>query len=218
MHNHPDRQDSWDRIDRSQAQRRPNGAIYRGAGLTVRAYTAEELRARLSPPTSLGPALPATTTAPATPAPSAPQVDADKTRAGASARAEYRRRRGAELTRWAVGLPWRVALVTAAALTGQQLASHTSLLDLWLAALAAATGAAWTLRFHASQPTRAWAEGARGERATAHRLRRLERHGYLVLHDLQVPGSRANLDHLAIGPAGLFVIGLFVMKRGWVCC
>jgi hypothetical protein len=34
----------------------------------------------------------------------------------------------------------------------------------------------------------------------------LERHGYTVLHDLQVPGSHANLDHLAIGPAGVFVI------------
>jgi hypothetical protein len=28
----------------------------------------------------------------------------------------------------------------------------------------------------------------------------------MVLHDLQVPGSQANLDHLAVGPAGVFVI------------
>jgi hypothetical protein len=28
----------------------------------------------------------------------------------------------------------------------------------------------------------------------------------VVLHDLAVPGSRANLDHLVIGPAGVFVI------------
>jgi hypothetical protein len=28
----------------------------------------------------------------------------------------------------------------------------------------------------------------------------------VVLHDLAVPGSRANLDHLAIGPGGVFVI------------
>jgi hypothetical protein len=27
-----------------------------------------------------------------------------------------------------------------------------------------------------------------------------------MLHDLAVPGSRANLDHLAIGPGGVFVI------------
>jgi hypothetical protein len=75
-----------------------------------------------------------------------------------------------------------------------------------LVGLAVAVGAAWTLRFRASQPTRAWCDGTRGERATARRLHRLERHGYTVLHDLQVPGSHANLDHLAIGPAGVFVI------------
>ena len=28
----------------------------------------------------------------------------------------------------------------------------------------------------------------------------------MVLHDLAVPGSRANLDHLVIGPGGVFVI------------
>jgi hypothetical protein len=97
-------------------------------------------------------------------------------------------------------------VVAAAALAGQQLASRTGLVDPWLAGLAVAAGAAWRLRFRASQPTRAWRDGARGERATARRLRRLEHHGYTVLHDLQVPGSHANLDHLAIGPAGVFVI------------
>jgi hypothetical protein len=34
----------------------------------------------------------------------------------------------------------------------------------------------------------------------------LERHGWAVLHDLAVPDSRANLDHLVIGPGGVFVI------------
>jgi Nuclease-related domain len=28
----------------------------------------------------------------------------------------------------------------------------------------------------------------------------------VVLHDLAVPGSRANLDHLVIGPGGVFVV------------
>jgi hypothetical protein len=206
MHDHPpDHQDSADRLDRSQPQN-PNGAIYRGAGLTVRAYTAEELRARFGPPTPTESALPGPTTAWPTPTPSAMPVAAGGTRPGTSARAEYRRRRAAELAGWSAGLPWRIVLVVVAALAGQQLASHTGLLDPWLAGLAAAAGAAWRLRFRASQPTRAWRDGARGERATARRLRRLERHGYVVLHDLQVPGSRANVDHLAIGPAGVFVI------------
>jgi hypothetical protein len=34
----------------------------------------------------------------------------------------------------------------------------------------------------------------------------LERHGWAILHDLAVPGSRANIDHLVIGPGGVLVI------------
>jgi hypothetical protein len=34
----------------------------------------------------------------------------------------------------------------------------------------------------------------------------LERPGWAVLHDLAVTGSAANIDHLAIGPGGVFVI------------
>jgi hypothetical protein len=34
----------------------------------------------------------------------------------------------------------------------------------------------------------------------------MERHGWTVLHDLAVPGSRANLDHLVIGPGGVFAV------------
>jgi hypothetical protein len=45
-----------------------------------------------------------------------------------------------------------------------------------------------------------------GERRTARLLSPLERHGWAVLHDLALPGSRANLDHLMIGPGGVFVI------------
>src|SRR5215208_7135838 len=48
--------------------------------------------------------------------------------------------------------------------------------------------------------------GRRGERRTARLLAPLERHGWEALHDLAVPGSRANLDHLVIGPGGVFVI------------
>jgi hypothetical protein len=52
----------------------------------------------------------------------------------------------------------------------------------------------------------AWRRGAAGERRTARLLGQLERHGWAVLHDLAVPGSHANIDHLAIGPGGVFVI------------
>jgi hypothetical protein len=64
----PGHQDPPRRLDWSQLQP-SDGAIYRGAGLTVRAYTAEELRARLDPPAPAEPALPASPAAPPTPAP-----------------------------------------------------------------------------------------------------------------------------------------------------
>jgi hypothetical protein len=34
----------------------------------------------------------------------------------------------------------------------------------------------------------------------------LEGHGVELLHDRRIPGSRANIDHLAIGPGGVTVI------------
>jgi hypothetical protein len=36
--------------------------------------------------------------------------------------------------------------------------------------------------------------------------RRTSEHGVALLHDRRLPGSRANIDHLAIGPSGVFVI------------
>jgi hypothetical protein len=64
----------------------------------------------------------------------------------------------------------------------------------------------WGVRFKPSPEAIAWRRGAAGERRTARLLDPLERHGWAVLHDLAVPGSRANLDHLLIGPAGVFVV------------
>jgi hypothetical protein len=51
-----------------------------------------------------------------------------------------------------------------------------------------------------------WARGAAGEQATAALLARLAPSRWTVLHDLAVPGSRANIDHLVIGPTGLWVV------------
>jgi Nuclease-related domain len=70
----------------------------------------------------------------------------------------------------------------------------------------AATAAGWGLRLRPSPDAVAWRRGAVGERRTARLLGQLERHGWAVLHDLAVPGSQANLDHLVIGPGGVFVI------------
>src|SRR4029450_6068736 len=36
--------------------------------------------------------------------------------------------------------------------------------------------------------------------------RRLARDGFVIFHDLAMPGSDVNVDHLVIGPTGVFVI------------
>jgi hypothetical protein len=54
---------------------------------------------------------------------------------------------------------------------------------------------------------RAWKVGAEGEERAAARLARLLRNTRVVLlHDRRLPGSRANIDHLAVGPGGITVI------------
>jgi len=56
------------------------------------------------------------------------------------------------------------------------------------------------------QNVRAWQQGAAGERAVGRRLDKLTRHGVEVLHDRRIPGSNANIDHLAVSPSGVYVI------------
>lgn len=51
-----------------------------------------------------------------------------------------------------------------------------------------------------------WAQGAKGERATAALLEVLARQGWTVLHDRALPHGRANVDHLAISPGGLVFV------------
>jgi len=125
---------------------------------------------------------------------------------GGSAQARWRRLRADEWAAWTRTLPWRVAAAlgigAGAGLLGSLIAPRLVLVLGGLAAVAAG----WGLRFRPSPEAIAWRRGAAGERRTARLLGPLERQGWVVLHDLAVPGSRANLDHLAIGPGGVFVI------------
>jgi Nuclease-related domain len=99
-------------------------------------------------------------------------------------------------------LPWRVAVTlgigAGGGLLGNLLAPRLGLVVGGLAA----TAAGWGLRFRPSPDACAWRRGAVGERCAARLLGQLERHGWAVLHDMAVPGSPANLDHLVIGPDG----------------
>jgi hypothetical protein len=134
------------------------------------------------------------------------RVRATVGRPGGSAQARWRRMQAAEWAAWARTLPWRVAVILGVGAAG---GAFGSLLAPWLGLVLgglAATAAGWGLRFRPSPDAVAWRRGAAGERRTARLLGQLERYGWADLHDLAVPGSRANIDHLVIGPGGVFVI------------
>lgn len=56
------------------------------------------------------------------------------------------------------------------------------------------------------QSTTAWDTGAVGEERLGGRLNTSESETCRVLHDRSMPGSRANIDHLAVTPTGVYVI------------
>jgi hypothetical protein len=134
------------------------------------------------------------------------RVRASVGRPGASAQGEYRRRRAAERASWTHGLPWRAGAVLAVGIIAGLLAAQLAPDLARLLAVAAAAGLGWRLRFRPSADILAWRRGAAGERRTARLLASLERRGWAVLHDLAIPGSTANIDHLVIGPGGVIVV------------
>jgi hypothetical protein len=196
--------------------------LYQGSGLSVRALTAEELQrfldahqgqpaqllgsgwAALDPPGHPlgGPRTPPAATLPVAPA----EVTGGLGSPGRSAMAAYRRLRSEELAAWSRTLAWRAPLVAAAGALGQVLAAQVGLPWAGLLGLVAAALVGWRLRFRPSEQVQAWQRGAAGERRTARLLDRLTHDGYAVFHDLAVPNWDANVDHLVIGPSGVFVI------------
>jgi hypothetical protein len=203
--------------------------FYQGTGLSVRALTAEELQQFLDAHADqsaevLGSGLAALDrpghplTVPRTPpgaepAPPQPQprlpaqhVTGSLGHPGRSALTQYRRRRAAEWAAWTPSLTWRALLLMAAGLVAGALAAQAGLPGAGLAGLTVAVLAGWRLRFRPSPQARAWQRGATGERHTARLLDRLGRDGYVSFHDLAMPDTPANLDHLVVGPSGVFVI------------
>ena len=225
MRQHPDPHGYEDEEDLEEL----GTSIYQGSGLTVRALTAEELQRFLDThagqPTQLldsgsttqhasahplgGPRTPPRVQGePPGPQPAIPAqpITGSLGSPGRSALARYRRRRAGELAGWARSLTWRAPLVAAAGLVAGALAAQAGLPRAGLAGLAVAALVGWRLRFRPSEQARAWRRGAAGERQTARLLDRLDHDGYQVLHDLAMPDSAANVDHLVIGPTGVFVI------------
>jgi hypothetical protein len=134
------------------------------------------------------------------------RVRASVGRPGASAQAEYRRRRATELATWARSLPRRVVALVAAGVAAWLAAARVAPNLAAPAGVTVAAGLGWLLRFRVTPDTMAWRRGAAEERRTARLLAPLERRGWAVLHDLAIPGSAANIDHLVIGPGGVLAI------------
>jgi hypothetical protein len=142
-------------------------------------------------------------------APIQPILDPRASRPGASAQAAYRRRRHQERDQWQDGWRWRWRWgIVAAAVLGVWLPAGPALGPSvgWRVAMLAGLLAWWRLRFHPSANARFWRRQAVLQRRTAGVLAQLEHEGWLVLHDVVLPGWSASLDHLVVGPTGAWAI------------
>jgi hypothetical protein len=70
--------------------------------------------------------------------------------------------------------------------------------------IAAILEAVYRARSHSSVP--AWRRASVAERRTEGQLRKLERNGYRTLHARAIPGSEAQIDHLVVGPTGVYAV------------
>ncbi|MEV4166874.1 nuclease-related domain-containing protein [Nonomuraea dietziae] len=72
------------------------------------------------------------------------------------------------------------------------------------AVVAAIADTVYRAKSHSSVP--AWRRSSVAERKTEAQLKRLERSGYRTLHARAIPGSEAQIDHLVIGPTGVYAV------------
>ncbi|PZG19607.1 nuclease-related domain-containing protein [Nonomuraea aridisoli] len=70
--------------------------------------------------------------------------------------------------------------------------------------IAAIAEAVYRARTNSSVP--AWRRTSVAERRTEGQLRKLERNGYRTLHARAIPGSEAQIDHLVVGPTGVYAV------------
>ena len=128
----------------------------------------------------------------------------DKT-AGGSAQAEFERRAARHAEDLRRRRPRILAFGAVIAIVGLAVAVIVS--PLWGAVVLLFDLILVTsLLFTTSNSITAWQTGADGEVRTGRLLEPLEAEGFRVLHDRKIPGSRANIDHIVIGPPGIFVV------------
>jgi hypothetical protein len=134
--------------------------------------------------------------------------------AGQSARAEYRRRVAGVWWPW-----WSTAALAVGFLLGALAVRLAPAVALYVPLILGVLLVPWAVV--AARRSRAvagsWKAGAKGEVWTRRLLRALEQEGYIILDDLAIPDSRANLDHLVIGPTGVYLVDA-KNYRGRIAC
>jgi hypothetical protein len=83
----------------------------------------------------------------------------------------------------------------------------------WQMALVVAALTGWRLRFRPSAGARIWQRQAAMQRRTAAALGPLADQGWLVLHDLTSPGWPGSLEHLVVGPTGVWLVDAWDRRR-----
>jgi Nuclease-related domain len=141
-----------------------------------------------------------------------------RTAAGGFAERRFRARRRAWLRRiwWAVPL---VASMVIGVTAGVGYLVSPDQFSIWLAfGSGTAAGLLFALLDAPPHHIERWRQGADGEKATAKALKPLSRDGWRVVHDIDT--GRGNLDHVLVGPAGVFLLdtknlhGILSVKRG----
>jgi Nuclease-related domain len=132
--------------------------------------------------------------------------DPRSSRPGASAYAAYRRCREEELQAWRPGRWWRAGALAAAAASGLLVGVAMGAWLGWPVTLLLVLLAGWRLRCRPSASASLWRRQAALQRRTATVLQPLDAEGYLVLHDITLPGWPASLEHLVVGATGVWVI------------
>jgi hypothetical protein len=125
--------------------------------------------------------------------------------AGASAQARYERRREETAARIRRRWPLWVG-VALVAMLGFYLFVQSIGGAIWGGAAAMLVGVVFLVAIDRLDINDAWGVGAEGERKTASHLAGLEDAGFIVRHDRRVPGYGGNVDHIAVGPTGVWVI------------
>jgi Holliday junction resolvase-like predicted endonuclease len=125
-------------------------------------------------------------------------------RPGESAQEQFDRRRKRELDRFRRGAPVIAAVFALVALGA--FFWLTMFLPMQIAAAAgiAISAGGLYLIMRSAPDVVSWREGAAGERLVGAELEALA--DFVILHDRRLVGRGGNIDHIAIGPTGVFVI------------